>query len=331
MREYLIKRIIFSLIVVYVIASFQFIIFQVIAPVDPTTRGMFQKGWDPEMREMLRRQFGLDQPLHIRYLKYIQNIFTWNFGISFISLKPVSEELSWRLVNTVLLLGLALVTVIMVGIPLGILAASRRGTSMDVATIGAGIFTWGVPTFFIQILFLLFFSYYLYVWLGIRVFPTSGIHSVPAPADPLTFAGDIAWHIALPLLTLVVSGFGSWALYTRNVMLDALTQDYITTARAKGLTERTVLYRHAFRSTLPPIVTMVTMSVPGIVTGAVITEFIFSWPGIGRWYIESLFAGDYPVIQAVIFIYAVLMVLANVVADVLYGILDPRIRIGFRR
>lgn len=331
MREYLIKRLVFSLITLYFIASLQFVIFQVIAPIDPTTKGMMKPGWSPEIKEMLTRQYGLDQALHIRYIKFIINMFTWNFGISFTTMNPVAEDMSWRLVNTVLLLGSALVCVIMVGVPLGILAASRRGSKTDVLTIGAGMITWGVPTFFLQLVLLLFFSYYIYVWLGVRVFPASGLHSTPPPTDPLQFIADAAWHLALPLITLVISGFGSWALYTRNIMLDSLTQDYILTARAKGLSERTVLYRHAFRSSLPPIVTMVTLAVPGIVTGAVITEFIFTWPGIGSWYINSLLQGDYPVIQSVVFVFAVLMVLANIVADLLYGILDPRIRIGFRR
>jgi peptide/nickel transport system permease protein len=135
----------------------------------------------------------------------------------------------------------------------------------------------------------------------------------------------------MPLLALVVGGFGSWALYTRNLLLDALTQDYVVTARAKGLSERTILYRHAFRSTLPPIVTMITLSVPGIVTGAMITEWIFTIPGVGRWYLNSLMAADYPVVQAVLFIYAILVIFANLIADLLYGILDPRIRVGMRR
>jgi len=231
----------------------------------------------------------------------------------------------------VLLLGSSLVATILVGVPMGILAASRRGSKVDVLTIGAGLFTWGVPIFFIQILFMLFFCYYTKMAYGVQIFPVRGVYSSPPPSDPLTFIADVAWHLALPLITLVVGAFGSWALYTRNLLLDALTQDYVVTARAKGLSERTVLYRHAFRSTLPPIVTMITLSVPGIVTGAMITEWIFTLPGVGRWYLNSLMAADYPVIQSVLFIFAVLVILANFIADLLYGVLDPRIRVGMRR
>lgn len=332
MREYLIKRAVIALGTIYIIATLQFVIFQVVSPVDPTaTYIMSDPRRTDEMRESLLRTFGLLDPLHIRYIKYIRNMFTWQFGISFKSMQPVAEEMSWRLVNTVLLLGSVLVCTIMVGVPLGVLAASRRGGKTDVAVIGSGIFAWGVPTFFIQLLFVLFFSYYAYVALGFPLFPYGKMHSVPPPNNPFAFIVDVGWHLLAPLITLVIAGFGSWALYTRNIMLDALTQDYVVTARAKGLTERAVLYRHAFRSSLPPIVTMVTLAVPGIVTGAMITEYVFTWPGIGQWYIESLFQADYPVVQAVVFIYAVLMVLANIIADLLYGILDPRIRVGMRR
>lgn len=331
MREYIVKRAVFALVTLLIIATLQFVIFQVLAPVDPMTAHMMEVGWREEQREELVKLYGLDLAIHERYLKFLQDMFTWNFGRSFKSMKPVANEMSWRLVNTVLLLGTALVGVIMVGIPVGIFAASRRGQKADVLAIGAGIFTWGVPTFFIQLLFMLFFVYYMNQWLGFSIFPHGGLHSVPPPQGLLNYMGDMAWHLAAPVITLVIAGFGSWALYTRNVLLDALTQDYVLTARAKGLTERAVLYRHAFRSTLPPIVTMVTLSIPGIVTGAIITEFVFSWPGIGGWYIESLFQADYPVIQAVVFVYAVLMIVANIAADILYGILDPRIRVGVRR
>lgn len=330
MRGYLVKRIAMGIVILYFVASLNFVLFQVLAPIDPTAT-IIDPDWEPEMRDALRALYGLDQELHIRYFRYIGNMFIWQFGTSFISQKPVAEEMSWRLANSVLLLGSVLIGTIMVGVPIGILAASRRGTKLDVATIGAGIFTWGVPAFFIQLLFQLFFSYYTYLAFGFQLFPQSGMTVTPPHADPVAYMADVAWHLAPPLITLVIAGFGSWALYTRNMMLDALTQDYITTARAKGLSERAVLYRHAFRSSLLPIVTIVALSVPGIVTGAIITEQIFTWPGIGSWYIFSLFSGDYPVVQSVMFVYGFLMIAANIVADILYGALDPRIRVGVRR
>jgi len=330
MRGYLVKRIAVSLAILWIVATLNFVVFQVVSPIKPLA-GIVDPKFTPEQKENLLNLYGLNDPLHVRYSKYVVNMFTWSFGLSFQTMRPVIEDLSWRLPVTVLLLGSALVATILVGIPMGILAGSRRGSKVDVATIGAGLFTWGVPIFFIQLLFMMFFCYYANLVFGFALFPIRGLYSVPPPTNPFAYMADVAWHLALPLITLVVGSFGSWALYTRNLLLDALTQDYVVTARAKGLSERTVLYRHAFRSTLPPIVTMITLSVPGIVTGAMITEWIFTIPGIGRWYLNSLMAADYPVIQSVLFIFAVLVIVANLVADLLYGVLDPRIRIGMRR
>jgi peptide/nickel transport system permease protein len=330
MRDYLIKRIVISLIILWIVATLNFVIFQVVSPIRPENV-ILSPSMKPEVRQMLSNIYGLNDTLISRYFIYVKNMFSWNFGYSFQTLAPVAEEMSWRLPTTVLLLGSALILEILVGIPLGILAASRRGSKIDVFTIGSGLFTWGIPTFFIQLLFMLVFSYYFFISFGIKIFPERGLYSSPPPADPITFIADVAWHLAMPVLTLVVASFGSWALYTRSLLLDALTQDYIVTARAKGLSERTVLYRHAFRSTLPPVVTMMTLAIPGIIGGAVITEWIFTIPGIGRWYLNSMLAADYPVVQAVLFIYAVITIFANLVADILYGVLDPRVRVGMRR
>jgi peptide/nickel transport system permease protein len=175
------------------------------------------------------------------------------------------------------------------------------------------------------------FSYAANIY-GVRIFPTGG--GLGGPYDTfLDRLKGVTWHLSLPILVLTFGGFGGWALYTRNMLLDALTQDYIVTARAKGLSERTVLYKHAFRSILPPVATMITLSIPGIVTGAIITETVFGLEGIGKWYIESLSrsAPNYPVVQAVLFIFATLTIMFNIIADLLYGVLDPRIRVGARR
>lgn len=328
MREYIAKRIVVAIVTLYVVLTLNFLIFQVLSPVNPA-KTILDPKFKPEQRRALEEQFGINEPVQNRYVKYIASMFTWNFGWSFKTRESVATEMSWRLYNTITLLGTTLVATIIVGIPVGILAASKRGSKLDALTITTGLFTWAIPIFFIELLFMLLFAHYFKVWFGWS-FPTSGIHSNPAPAEPLAYITDQVWHMALPVSALVIGGFGSWALYTRNLMLDALTQDYITTARAKGLHERTVLYRHAFRAVLPPIVTMITLAVPGIVVGAMITEYIFTWPGIGRWYLDAMQANDYPVVQAVLYIYSLLTILANFLADILYGVLDPRIRVGHR-
>lgn len=330
MREYFIKRIILAVIVLFTIVTVNFLIFQVFSPIDPVDL-IIDPNFAASQKALLRQQFGLDESLAVRYSKYIVNMITWQFGRSFRSRMLVVEEMTPLLANTVLLLGTALVATIMVGIPVGILAASRRGTKLDVLAIGSGLFTWGVPVFFVELLSMFFLSYYLSIHYGVQVFPVAGMAEPGSMNDPLTYMADVAWHLAQPVMTLTLAGFGSWALYTRNMLIEALTEDYIVTARAKGISERNVLFRHAFRSTLPPMVTLVALSIPAIVMGAMITEYVFSWPGIGRWYLESMENGDYPVVQAILYIYAILTILANFISDFLYGILDPRIRVGMRR
>lgn len=330
MRGYLIKRVAIGLVTLYIIATLTFVIFQVVYAADPT-KTIIDPNFTDDQRQILIALYGLNETLASRYVKYVQNTFTWNFGFSFLTRESINEGLAMRLPNTILLLGTVLVGSILLGTPVGILAGSRRGSKTDLVSMAAGLFADGVPTFFVQMIMLLFFSYFFVMWFGIQVFPPRGMVSVPAPTNPLALAADIAWHMAMPALSLIIVGFGGYALYVRNLMIDALTQDYVLTARAKGLSERTVLYRHAFRSVLPPIATMITLAIPGLVTGAIITEYIFTWPGIGTWYIGALTGDDYPVVQAVLFIYAVLTIICNLVADILYGILDPRIRVGFRR
>lgn len=325
MKGYVAKKIAYALLTLYIIATLNFVIFQVITPIDPTTM-MVDPRWTVELKEALKKLWGLDQPLSVRYVKYIINMFTFNFGYSFMSKRPVIVEIIERLGNTLILLGSGLVATVILGIPLGVLAASKRGSKLDVLAIGFGLFTWGVPAFFIQLLFLLLFCNYL-GWL-----PFGGMYPPgKPPEDTLTFIITTTRHLVLPVTTLVLAEFGSWALYARNMMLDILPQDFMLTARAKGLKEKSILFRHGLRAALPPILTLVALSIPPLFTGAIITEYVFTWPGIGYWFLTSMLKCDYPAVQALLFIYAVLMVGANFISDMLYGFLDPRIRIGARR
>jgi len=326
MKEYLAKRIVYAFGVLFIVATLNFIIFQVIPPYDPVDM-LVDPRFSPEAKDQLRKEWGLDQPLSTRYVKYIRNLFVLNLGRSFMTKEPVTYEISRRLPSTIILLGTSFISTVLVGIPIGILAASKRGSKTDVLTIGIGLFTYAAPSFFIQLLFLLVFSN----WLG--WFPWGQMFQVTMkPSENyLKFVLSVLHHLVLPVASLVVASFGSWALYSRNMLIEALTQDFILTARAKGLRERTVLFGHAFKAILPPIATMLTLSIPGIFTGAVITEFVFTWPGIGRWFLQSMISRDYPAVQGMLFIYAIMITIANFIADIIYGFLDPRIRVGQSR
>ena len=336
LRSYIVKRLAISLLILWAAATLNYFLF-VIYPADPV-RYLLDPNMKPEQKEFIRREYGYyDDPL-TRYIKYLRNMFSFGlippyFGISFETRNYVARDMYWRMGLTVALLGGALVGDLLLGIPIGLFAAWKRGSKIDVTVMAIGLFTWGLPTFFVELLALLFFTGILKQWAGTTIFPAGGWASYPPPENPILFAADIAWHMALPMLCLIAVGFAGTALYVRNLTIDALTQDYIVTARAKGVPERQVLMKHAFKSILPPIATMITLSIPGLVTGAVITETIFNLQGIGRWYIASLSRGapDFPVVQAVLFVFATLVVICNFIADILYGFLDPRIRVGVRR
>lgn len=330
-RGHFAGRIIMSLIVLLVVLTLNFFIFRVFSPYDPTDM-IIDPNFEPETKERLKHDWGLDLPLFPdQFGKYIVNMLTWNYGRQFDQTRSlIAPEMAWRLKNTLILLGSATLGVILVGIPLGILAGARRGSKTDLTIIGVGLFTWGVPTFFVQLVWLFVFSATWFAVFGAPLVPRSGVISLPPPEGLLATITDMLRHAISPIFTLIIAGFGSWALYTRNMMVDALTEDYIQTAHAKGVKNRDILFRHAFKSILPPIVTMVALAIPGIVTGAIITETIFGWPGIGQWYINALMNRNHPVAQAVLFNYAFLMIGANLVADLAYGFLDPRIRVGQR-
>lgn len=328
MKAYLLRRIIYAFITLYIIASLNFIIFQVISPIDPAyAMGGRNPLISPSQREAMQRLWGLDKPIFYRYLTYIVNMFTFNFGISFTQGVPVTQAMLPRLCNTIFLLGLSVTFNALVGVLVGILAASRRGSKLDKFLMSFSLFTWGAPIFYIQLLFVFFLANPS----SVMIFPRGGKTSIPPPTDTFAYLIDLFYHVTLPLITLVITQFGWWAMYTRNMMLDILTEDYITTARVKGVREKMILFKHAFRATLPPFVTMATLIIPSLLFGSILTEYIFQYPGTGQWFLFSIENGDYPAAQALLFVYSAFTVVANLLVDFVYGVLDPRIRVGIRR
>jgi len=313
------RRIGYGLITLFIIVTLNFVIFRIM-PGDPTSL-VLSPDFTPEMRQLLLEKYGLDQPLPIQYVLYLKSMLTFDFGRSFYNRQPVLEELLARLPNTLMLLGTAFVLNVFIGVTLGLRMATKQGTRLEAAVTGVSLFLNAMPGFFIGLLLLLAFAYY---W---PIFPIRGTMSVPPPTEFWDIVLDRIHHFILPVAAVTLSGYGSWYLYTRNNVIGALSQDYVLTARAKGLPEQVVLYRHAFRSVLPPIVTLVFLSLPGLITGAVITEQIFSLYGVGRYLIEATTQQDYPVVQGAFYIIALAVLISNMLADLAYGLVDPRIRL----
>ncbi|UCE96032.1 MAG: ABC transporter permease [Candidatus Bathyarchaeota archaeon] len=293
---------------------------------------------EPHIMRMLSESYGVYDPPHIQYLKYLRVMFSFGvvppyFGWSTVHHEFVAQGLYWRLPITLLLLGTALAVQMIIGILLGVFAASRRGKKLDVAAIGVSIITWCIPAFVLQLLAILLFSFIMWET-GIEIFSIS-FFPPPFVEHDLAWWLQVLWELTLPILTLVVTGFAYWVLMTRNTLIDALTQDYVVTARAKGLSERQVLFKHAFKSIHPQIATMIAFSLPSLVTGSIVTEYIFGIEGIGKYFLRLFWREGMVIVildsaatAAVFFIYATLIVVCNLIVDLIYGILDPRIRIS---
>jgi peptide/nickel transport system permease protein len=325
LRSYIIKRIIKSLALVIVVLSINFIIFELM-PGDPMQFFIQAGKMKPEMIEDVKRTFGLDQPLQVRYFKYMENMLTWNFGYSFYTTSPVSQEILGRLPNTLLLVGLSTVLAMTIGIIMGVFAAYKRGGIFDSASVITSLTTFSLPSFWIGMVFLLVFHVYLKWFPGAGAFPREW--AVYPPQNILQVIAGRAQYLFLPLLTLTIFSYGGYLLITRATMLEALTEDYIITAKAKGLSERTILFKHALKNASLPLITDMALAFGSILTGAIITEQVFTYPGLGQYLWRGITFKDYPVIQAMFYVIALSVIIANFVADVAYGIVDPRIKYG---
>lgn len=277
----------------------------------------------PQQRTELLAQVGLDQPLPVQYTRYVQNIATGNFGYSYQKNKPITTILAERLPWTLLLTGTGLIISTLIGVALGALAAWKRGESGDVGLLGLFIFLESLPAFWVGMLLVALFAVQ---W---RVFPTFG-----AVTPWVTYTGwdrvmDIARHLALPVTTLIIVSVPGTFLVARYAMLGVLGEEFIVVARAKGLRERQVLFRHALRNALLPVATVFTLNLAFAFGGATVIETVFSYPGVGRLIYEAVLNRDYPVLQAAFLMITVLVILANIVTDMLYPLLDPRVRYAY--
>jgi ABC-type dipeptide/oligopeptide/nickel transport system permease component len=318
-RRWLTGRILSSLGVLAAVLVLNFLLFRIM-PGDPVST-IIDPNFSPDAKARLRALYGLDRPLIQQFFIYIRQMLTFRFGLSFLSGKPVWDELLSRLPGTIALMASSMLLSSALGIWLGVKAALNRGRFIERLVLRAGAVTASFPGFFVQLVLLMLFAR------EFPVFPLRGSVSVPPPSGDFALTLDYVWHLTLPVLSLTLMGFGGWALYVRNLMVRALGEDFVLMARARGLSEGRVVYGHAFRTILPPILTILLMSVPGLVSGAVITESVFSLHGVGTFLLEAVSGHDYPAAGAAFYLLALMTVVSNFFADLVYGIVDPRVRI----
>ena len=269
-----------------------------------------------EALELRKAALGLNQPLYVQYFHWLANILQGNFGYSLTTFQPVGQMIGQRIGPTLLLMGSALVVGLLIAVPLGIVSATHQNSALDYIATGGAFFGISIPNFFLGLGLIYVFA------VRLRVLPSSGMFTLGGSGG---FA-DTAAHLVLPMIVLAVQIAGQDIRYVRSGMLEILGQDYLRTARAKGLKESVVINRHALRNALITIVTVIGMQIPMLFGGAVITEQIFAWPGIGQLTIDSISGRDYPTLMAINLIAAVMVLAANLLTDLLYSVVDPRVK-----
>jgi peptide/nickel transport system permease protein len=319
MSRYLLRRL---LIAVPVLLGISVVLFSILAlaPGDPFGELALNPNIPPEVRFNLRKQFGLDDPLGVRYVRWLAAMLHGDWGYSFVSRLPVQQLILQRLPTTLFVLGSAYMLALLIALPVGILSAMKPYSFFDQVATTFAFVGYSLPTFFTGLLFILVFSIYL-GWLPF-------IYSSTVEARGLAWVIEHLRQGAMPISVLGLFEAASLTRFVRSAMLEVVHQDYITTARAKGLTESLTILKHALRNALIPVVTVVALQIPTIFTGAVITEQIFRVPGIGSLLIAAIESTDTPVVMAITFVYAALVILFNLFADLIYGLLDPRITYG---
>jgi len=318
-KKRFITKTLMSLATLFAVLVINFYLFHIM-PGDPVRMLIRDPRGSPEAIRRLEEQFGLNKPLFDQFYLFLMELFKGNLGLSFAYRQPVMQVIVSRMPNTILLIGFSFIISTIIGILIGAIAGWKRGSKTDSAIFSFSLVSSWLPTFWVGTMLLLVFGFWC------RAFPIGGIIT-PAKtfASPLDYWMDILWHMTLPTISLFFWYIGEYVLLMRSSMLDVLTEDYIVTAKAKGLGEFTILRDHAIRNALLPVMTLTMLNLGYIVAGAIQTEIVFGWPGLGKLIWDSLSMRDYPLLQGAFIIISISVVLANYLADVLYGFLDPRV------
>jgi len=326
LSRYALRRILGAVPLVLGISTLLFFVVN-LAPGDPASY-LISPGMSAEVVERIRTSFGLDDPVPVRYLKWLGSVASGDLGQSFSQGRPVVDVLASALPATLLLSGVALVLSFMIGTVIGALQAARHRTAVDSTLSFFTLFFYSMPSFWLALMMMLVFSYAASTLWGWPIwFPASGIQG--ADYEALSALGklrDRGMHLVLPAASLSLVMMGGIARFARGSMLETIRQDFIRTARAKGVPERAVLFRHALRNALIPLVTLLGLYLPILFAGTIFVEEIFAWPGMGRAVVGAIQARDYPLVMGGGLLFAALVVIGNLVADLLYAFVDPRVR-----
>lgn len=314
MSSFLIKRLLSIIPLLIGISLISFFVIN-LAPGGPTTILMDPKV-RPEDVKRIKHNLGLDKPLHIQYFNWLNNMLQGNFGKSIIDGRPVLTRILEVMPNTLILMLSSFLITLFLAIPLGIFQAVKQYSFADYFLTFLSFLGISVPSFWLGLMLIYYFSFKL------NLLPSSGVYTL---GEEKTFI-DLLKHLILPSIALSVGSIAGWSRYQRSQMLEVLRTDYVRTARAKGLSEKNIIFKHSLRNALIPIITLLGLSLPDLLGGAYITETIFAWPGMGRLGVEVVFQRDYPVIMGLLVISAVLIIMGNLIADILYALVDPRIR-----
>jgi peptide/nickel transport system permease protein len=317
--QYVVRRLLQAVPLLFLISVMSFMLVRMSG--DPMSMYAQSSSLTQEDRERIIKEHGWDKPKIVQYGYWLRDVARGDLGSSLYTYQPVTQMILDRLPNTMILMGTVFVLTLLVSIPLAIISALNQYSKLDYIITGASFLAFALPTFWLGLVFIMIFAVKFKEW-GLPYMPAGGMYDL---VEGPSLKGLIK-HLAMPTIVLSIVSMAAYIRYLRASMIEVLHDDYIRTARAKGLGERTITWRHAFRNALIPLVTLITMNIPLIFSGALITEQVFAWPGMGRLFVDHANRGDYPVLMGLIMTVSVLVVVFNLVADLAYAAIDPRIR-----
>jgi len=322
MFNYALRRVLQSIPILFILSILLFTLVRA-APGGPLATAYRNPNVTKEQIELLKKQLGLDQPLPVQYVRWLGDMLHGDMGESIKFRRPVSEMIAERIPNTLVLVGVSFLVALIIALPVGIISARKPYSLFDYAATSLTFIGQSVPVYWLGLaLILVFYVAIQNPFTGKPLFPAGGMRTIGGERS----LSDLAWHLVLPVVALSASWAAWYSRFLRSSLLDVQHEDYIRTARAKGASDRTVYYKHALRNAILPLVTLIALDLPSLFAGALFIETIFSWPGMGRLFWDAARGRDYPVLLAVVMIEAVLIIFCNILADLFYGVLDPRVK-----